>query len=156
MFLYINYKNEYNINTIYKEKDIKIVIPEFFIRSILIPITYNLWLKILFLTTKYEFIILSILSFMQKNKSFHYKKIIFIIALSSQLILLISQKISFLYITIIMRNTNFILKFNQNNILYAFYISLLNFSYCQIIRMAYIIQIKKFNYINFSIVNLKK
>nr|YP_010902465.1 hypothetical protein REP52_pgp117 [Hypnea nidifica]WCH54320.1 hypothetical protein [Hypnea nidifica] len=116
--------------------------------------TYNLWLKILFLTTKYEFIILFILSFLQKNKNFYCQKIIFIITLSSQLILLISQKISFLYMTMIVREGNFISKFNQNNILFIFYINLLNFSYFQIIRMSYMIQMKKINHINFSTIHL--
>nr|WCH55316.1 hypothetical protein [Hypnea brasiliensis] len=154
ILLYMNYKNKYSISNIYQQKNLKTVVPEFFTRSILIPITYSLWLKILFLTTKYEFMILSILYFIQKNKNFYFKKIGFIIALSSQLILLISQKISFLYITVIMRDRNFILQFNQNNILSSFYINLVNFSYFQIVRISYMIQLKKINYVNFSIIDL--
>nr|YP_010903858.1 hypothetical protein REP96_pgp117 [Hypnea musciformis]WCH56909.1 hypothetical protein [Hypnea musciformis] len=146
----MNYKNQYNIYNILKEKNTQIIIPEFFIRSILIPITYHLWLKILFLTARYELIILYILSFIQN------KKIVFILALSSQLILLISQKISFLYTTIIIRNTSYILKSNQDNTLFAFYRNLLEFNYFQITRISYIIQIKKINCSDFSITNIEK
>nr|WCH57109.1 hypothetical protein [Hypnea musciformis] len=146
----MNYRNQDNIYNILKEKNTQIIIPEFFIRSILIPITYHLWLKILFLTARYELIILYILSFIQN------KKIVFILALSSQLILLISQKISFLYTTIIIRNTSYILKSNQDNTLFAFYRNLLEFNYFQITRISYIIQIKKINCSDFSIINIEK
>nr|QCI07155.1 hypothetical protein [Hypnea pannosa] len=152
---YINNKNKYITYNIHKKQNTNIVVPEFFIRSILIPIAYNLWLKILFLTTKYELIILYTLSIVKNNKNFHYKKIVFISILSSQLILLISQKISFLYITIIMKDIKFILKSNQSNILFTFYTNLLDFSYFQIKRISYIIQIKRINYITFSIINIK-
>nr|YP_010902664.1 hypothetical protein REP55_pgp117 [Hypnea nidulans]WCH54519.1 hypothetical protein [Hypnea nidulans] len=113
-------------------------------------------MKILFLTTKYESIILSIASFIQNNKNLHYKKIVFVLVLSSQLILLISQQISFLYINITMKDNPFVLKPNSNNLLFALYTNLLTFSYFQIIRMSYIIKIKKINYINFSIIKIKR
>nr|WCH56310.1 hypothetical protein [Hypnea sp.] len=139
---------------ILRKKKYSIIIPEFLIRSISIPITSYLCLKLLFLTTKYEYIIIYIISCIQGNKNSTNKKILFIFTISSQFVLLIAHKISLLIFSIILRNMNIIFNFNQKDILFFTFIEILNFTHLEIKRISYTMYIKKINHTNFSFIDL--
>ena len=152
IFLYNS--NQYDRKSLIK-KNCVATIPEFAIRLILIPIISNLLLKILFLTTKYEFIISSLLlSIKAVNKSIN-KKVLFIFTISSQILLLIVETISLFVLSIFLRNMDTIFNFNKNNVLLPTYSKIQNLSYFHVKRMSYIMYIKKINYIDFSVINLK-
>nr|WCH56110.1 hypothetical protein [Calliblepharis sp.] len=163
IFLFYNYKNIKNFNTyktltneqnISKKKAYSIIIPKFLLRSILIPVTSYLCLKLLFLTTKYEYIILHILFFIKSTKNSKCIEILFIFTIASQCILLIAEKISLLTLTVFLRNMDNILISNQKNILFFTFIEILNFSNFHIKRISYILYIKKIYNINFSTIDL--
>nr|QVY58139.1 hypothetical protein [Eucheuma denticulatum] len=98
------------------------------IKIILIPVTCFICLKVLFSTTKYEHTIGCAINLLQYFKIFTSMPISFLITLSSQVLLLFSNKISYLIISIHLRNMhiNFINQYIKSS--YSLLRDFLNFS----------------------------
>nr|YP_010904059.1 hypothetical protein REQ00_pgp115 [Caulacanthus ustulatus]WCH57310.1 hypothetical protein [Caulacanthus ustulatus] len=95
------------------------ILSEFIIRIICLPVTSCLCLKVLFLTTKYELIVLFFLHLIQITATNITEKLFFIIIVSSQLILQINYKIYKIAISIKLRYMNKIMTIKYVNTYYS-------------------------------------
>nr|QVY57933.1 hypothetical protein [Betaphycus gelatinus] len=158
LLIRINYKTLHMllckiINLIYKTY-YSFLVDKLFIKIILIPITCFLCLKMLFLTTKYEHIITYIVNISQYCKIVTSVHIGFLITISSQVLLLFTQKISYLIISIQLRNMN--MNFIKQHIksYYSLLKDFLKFSDSRIKIISSIICIKQIEYSKFIFINL--
>lgn len=129
----------FNIMTkVYKLKSLAIVIVKFSGISII----SHLYLKILFLTTKYENTLLYILK-ITKNTISVGRQTILIITISTQFFFIITQKIFQVMFCIQLRNMNKICITECINIFHLGILELLIFSKINISKISYILYVKK-------------
>lgn len=131
-----------------KDKTCLFVLPEIIIKLACIPLNSYLYLKILFSTTKYEDIILYI--FEKVNKAISIgQQTTFIMTVSTQLFLIVTQKIFQMMLSIQLRSMNRICALEYINIFYLIFIELLVFSRIYIDKVSYTLYIRKISYTNF-------
>nr|QVY58341.1 hypothetical protein [Kappaphycus striatus] len=129
------------------------LVDKLFIKILLIPVTCFLCLKTLFLTTRYEHTISYIIIILQHFKILVNIHMGFLMTISSQIFLLITQKISYLITSIRLRNMNIncIKKYIQSY--YALLKDLLNFIDSRIITISLIIYIRRIESSNFIFID---
>nr|YP_010904260.1 hypothetical protein REQ04_pgp116 [Catenella fusiformis]WCH57511.1 hypothetical protein [Catenella fusiformis] len=128
------------------------LLPKFVVKIASISLNSYLYLKILFSTTKYENIILYMFGKVNKILSIS-QQTTFIMTMSSQFFLVVTQKIFLMILSIQLRSMNRIFILEYTKILYLILIELLVFSKIYVGKISYTLYIRKINYINFMLTN---
>nr|YP_009774097.1 conserved hypothetical plastid protein [Caulacanthus okamurae]QIZ74714.1 conserved hypothetical plastid protein [Caulacanthus okamurae] len=139
------------INTIKLYKNYNFI-PEFIIRIVCLPCTSYLCLKILFLTTKYEHVIIFFLYFIQIITQGITKKINFIAIVSSQIVLNINRKIYDITFSIQLRSMNKTIEVKYKTIYSSIIYEVLVFINTYIEQISSNLYIRKISYHNFRII----
>nr|QCI09033.1 hypothetical protein [Inkyuleea mariana] len=144
-------------NKIFFLKQIKITsylyhIPEFIIKISLIIILYFILLKILFLSTQYEYIIISFLIFCNKINYLNTQKFILVSAFASQFLEIIIININNSIIAVKLRNSNFLLI--KYELYYYIIVSLYNKILNDIYTISSTLYMREINYKKFQMINI--
>uniref|UniRef100_UPI0030023CB4 hypothetical protein n=1 Tax=Anunuuluaehu liula TaxID=3049639 RepID=UPI0030023CB4 len=125
-----------------------IIIPKFILRAILIIILHFVSLRILFLTTTYEDVILYYLMNYIKIDNSIIKQINLITALGYQFIALVINKINTIIVAVKLRNTQYVFSINQYNLCYFALKNLFIFIHNDVIRITSILYGREIEYNN--------
>lgn len=131
-----------------------LIIPKFILKATLLNILYSISIRILFLTTTYEDIILHYLIHYIKINNNIIKQINLITILSYQFIVLVINKINTMIVAIKLRNTQSIFSLSQYNLYYCALKSLFIFIQNDVKRITSVLYGREIDYSSLIIADI--